>query len=136
VLTARDVEPHELHGVQPVLQVEDVAAAVGYYRDVLGFEVDFVFGEPPVHARVSAGDRERGTAVRLRLVPSEGGGARRDRGYVWTHVGKDLDGLFAKYRAAGAEIVSEPADKPWGLREFRLRDPDGHLHCFAAELAP
>ncbi len=64
----------------------------------------------------------------------KGGGARRDRGYYWTHVGADLDGLFEKYRRAGAEIVSPPEDRPWGLRDFRLRDPDGHLHCFAAEI--
>lgn len=127
-MTPPDLAPHQLHGMQPVLQVADMAAAIAYYRDVLGLEVDFVAGEPPVHARVSVGD------VRLRLVPFEGGGARRDRGYYWTHVGADLDGLFEKYRKAGAEIVSPPEDKPWGLRDFRLRDPDGHLHCFAAEI--
>ena len=108
-------------------------AAIAHWRDTLGFEVDFVSGDPPMHARVSAGDRMHASAVRIRLVPFEGGGARRDRGYFWIHVGKDLDGLFAKYVAAGVEVVAEPKLQPWGLRDFRVRDPDGHLYCFAAE---
>jgi uncharacterized glyoxalase superfamily protein PhnB len=130
-----ELDQHQLHGVQPVLQVEDMNAAIAYYRE-LGFEVDFIAGDPPVHARVSSGDRTHAGAVRLRLVPFEGGGARRDRGYFWVHVGHDLDGLFAKLQAAGVDIVSGPKDQPWGLRDFRIRDRDGHLFCYAAEQVP
>ncbi|MGA7269610.1 MAG: VOC family protein [Acidimicrobiia bacterium] len=39
----------------------------------------------------------------------------------------DLDGTFEKVRDAGAEIVSEPADQPWGTRDFAVRDPSGNL---------
>ena len=39
----------------------------------------------------------------------------------------DLDGTFEKVRAAGAEIVSEPADQFWGTRDFAVRDPAGNL---------
>jgi uncharacterized glyoxalase superfamily protein PhnB len=130
-----DLDAHELHGVQPVLRVADVSAAITFYRDVLGFEVDFIAGDPPVHARVSSGDRERGYAVRLRLIPRGDDAAEQGRSYDWIHVGSDLDGLFEKYRAAGVEIVSAPIDQPWGLREFRIHDLDGHLHCFVAEIA-
>jgi uncharacterized glyoxalase superfamily protein PhnB len=127
-----ELDAHQLHGVQPVLQVADMSAALAYYK-ALGFEVDFVAGDPPVHARVSSGDRDHASAVRLRLVPFGGGGARPDRGYYWIHVGRDLDGLFAKMQAAGVDIVSEPTLQPWGLRDFRIRDTDGHLFCYAAE---
>ena len=44
----------ELHGMQPVLAVPDVEQTVEFYRDKLGFHVDFVEGDPPVHARVCA----------------------------------------------------------------------------------
>jgi heme-degrading monooxygenase HmoA len=37
-----------------------------------------------------------------------------------------VDALFAAVRASGAEVDAEPADQPWGLRDFRLRDPDGY----------
>jgi uncharacterized glyoxalase superfamily protein PhnB len=132
-MLARDLDAHELHGIQPVLQTADLPAAIAYYRDVLGFEVDFVAGDPPAHARVSSGDRDRGYAVRIRLV-SRDHASRAGQCYDWIHVGSDLDGLFEKYRAAGVAIVSAPVDQPWGLREFRIEDLDGHLHCFVAEI--
>ena len=133
-MLARELDEHELHGIQPVVQVDDMNQAIAFYRDTLGFEVDFVHGDPPLHARVSSGDRTHASAVRIRLVPFEGGGARRDRGYFWIHVGRDLDGLYAKYVAAGVEVVQPPKDQFWGLRDFRVRDRDGHLYCFAAEV--
>ena len=132
---SQELDAHELHGVQPVLHVGDMSASIAYYRDVLGFEVDFIAGDPPVHARVSSGDRERGYAVRLRLVPKADALVEAGCSYDWIHVGADLDGLFEKYRAAGVKIVSAPTDRPWGLREFRITDPDDHLHCFVAEIA-
>jgi catechol 2,3-dioxygenase-like lactoylglutathione lyase family enzyme len=39
----------------------------------------------------------------------------------------DLDAAFEKLRASGAEIVQEPADQPWGTRDFAVRDPSGNL---------
>jgi catechol 2,3-dioxygenase-like lactoylglutathione lyase family enzyme len=39
----------------------------------------------------------------------------------------DLDGAFAKLQAAGAEIVQEPTDQPWGTRDCAVRDPSGSL---------
>jgi hypothetical protein len=60
------------------------------------------------------------------LSPNPLPGRRAQRG--------DRDGLCEAYRRAGAKIVSEPEDKPWGLRDFRILDPDGHLFCFAGEI--
>ena len=39
----------------------------------------------------------------------------------------DLDATFAKIRSAGAEIVQEPTDQPWGTRDCAVRDPSGNL---------
>jgi uncharacterized glyoxalase superfamily protein PhnB len=39
----------------------------------------------------------------------------------------DLDATFEKLRAAGAEIVQEPTDQPWGTRDLAARDPSGNL---------
>jgi catechol 2,3-dioxygenase-like lactoylglutathione lyase family enzyme len=39
----------------------------------------------------------------------------------------DLDASFEKVRGAGAEIVQEPTDQPWGTRDFAVRDPSGNL---------
>jgi uncharacterized glyoxalase superfamily protein PhnB len=128
-----ELDHHELHGVQPVLQVADMNKALAYYQ-ALGFEVDFIAGDPPAHARVSSGDREGPTAVRLRLVPLATSSARPGRGYYWIHVGRDLDGLFAKFQAAGVEIAAPPTDQPWGLRDFRVFDGDDNLFVYATSV--
>jgi catechol 2,3-dioxygenase-like lactoylglutathione lyase family enzyme len=39
----------------------------------------------------------------------------------------DIDATFARVRAAGGEIVQEPADQPWGTRDFAVRDPSGNM---------
>jgi uncharacterized glyoxalase superfamily protein PhnB len=39
----------------------------------------------------------------------------------------DLDGMFAQLQASGAEVVQEPADQPYGVRDCALRDPAGNL---------
>jgi catechol 2,3-dioxygenase-like lactoylglutathione lyase family enzyme len=39
----------------------------------------------------------------------------------------DLNATFAKVRDAGADIVQEPTDQPWGTRDFAVRDPSGNL---------
>ena len=47
---------------------------------------------------------------------------------------RKIDDLTARARAAGATIVSEPADMFWGERIARIADPDGYVWCFAARL--
>lgn len=47
---------------------------------------------------------------------------------------EDADRAYAKYRAAGAEIVDEIETKPWGLRSFTVKDPDGNLIGVAHEV--
>jgi catechol 2,3-dioxygenase-like lactoylglutathione lyase family enzyme len=132
---AHDADTHALHGIQPVHRVRDVNTSVAYYRDVLGFEIDFVQGDPPAHARVSSGDRTNGTAVRIRFEQlARDAASSTDAGYCYIHVGHDLDGLCQWYRSRGATILREPESHPWGLRDFYVRDCDGYVLCFAGEL--
>lgn len=126
---------HQFHGVQPVLPVADAARAARYFCDVLGFELDFIAGEPPSYARVkhvpAAG---QGEAVYLRLWQVNTREARPWRGEIVIHVGRDLDGLHAAYVKRGVDILEPPASQPWGLREFALREPDGHVLRFCGYL--
>jgi uncharacterized glyoxalase superfamily protein PhnB len=127
------VASHELHGIQPVLGVRDVAKTLGYYRDVLGFHVDFVHGDPPVHARVCA-DRSYATpTIHIRFEPLKPDAEPSPTVYFYIHVGKGLDELFQAYRDRGVKIIRDPEDRPWGLREFYIEDCDGYTICFAAE---
>lgn len=123
---------HQFHGVQPVLPVADVAASAEYFRDVLGFEIDFLEGNPPAHGRVMKGDGTYGNPIYIHLSkapPDE----VRPSGELRIHVGHDLDGLFDAYRALAVSVVFPPIAQPWGLREFAVREINGHVLRFCAE---
>lgn len=112
--------------LQPVVVVPDVRATVEYYREKLGFEVEFLWGDPPTHAGVKFDDKtiqlSQGTASLdgLRLYLS-----------VW-----DAPQLLRQYRAAGVEIVEELEDKAWGQREFVVKDLNGLLLCIGQPIPP
>ena len=123
---------HQLHGVQPVLLVSDVAASAEFFRKVLGFEIDFLEGDPPIHGRVKVvGDWGHPIYIHLSLAEPE---AVSPSGEIRIHVGRDLDGLFEAYRRLGAEVVFAPVSQPWGLREFAIREANRHVLRFCAEV--
>jgi len=130
-----ELDRHELHGMQPVLGVPSMEAAIAYYRDVLGFHVDFVAGDPPAHARLCSSPTFVSPAVFIRFEPLEAGAAVNPSVWLWLHVGEGLDELFATYVSRGVKIVSAPQDRPWGLREFVIRDCNGYTLAFCAEIA-
>ncbi|WP_406094125.1 VOC family protein [Streptomyces sp. NBC_01013] len=117
---------------------DDPDASVAFYRDVLGFEVRNDVGqgsmrwitvgpagrpdtsivlEPP-YADPSVTDEERATVVGMM---AKGTFARL------LLATDDLDGTFEKVQSGTAEIVQEPTDQPYGVRDFALRDPAGNL---------
>jgi uncharacterized glyoxalase superfamily protein PhnB len=124
---------HQLHGVQPVLSVADVGAAAAYFSSVLGFDVEFLHGEPPVHGRVKTGDGSYGQPIYIHLSRRGEDDVRLPGGELRIHVGAGLDALCDEYRRRGAEVAMAPTTQPWGLREFVLRAPDGHRLRFCAE---
>ncbi len=124
---------HQFHGVQPVLDVSDVGASARYFHDVLGFEIDFVEGEPPIHARVRVvGDWGHPVYIHLSLGEDT---SAHPTGEIRIYVGRDLDGLFDSYRSRGVDVVFGPVSQPWGLREFAIRGLDGHVIRFCKEVA-
>jgi len=132
-MAAELARKHQLHGVQPVLPVPDVAAAAGWFSRVLGFDIDFLHGEPPVHGRVKLGDRSWGDPIFIHLSLSER--EIHPCGQTRLHVGRDIDGLHAHAVAAGATVLQAPVDQPWGLREFTLQAPGGHRLVLGGESA-
>jgi len=101
----------------PQLGVRNVPEAQAYYRDVLGFRIDWSWGENDYGA-VSRDEM----AVYL---------SRWDCPIqpAWNLVNvREVDALCAEWKSRGATILAEPEDKPWGLREFTLQDLNGH--CF------
>lgn len=129
-------QQHQIHGVQPVLPVPDVAAAAQWFVTVLGFELDFLYGEAPhVHGRVKAGHiGPSGWGAPVYIHLSRETGAIQPCGETRLHVGHDIDGLHAHVQAQGATVLQPPTDEPWGLREMTLQAPGGHVLVLGAEL--
>jgi len=104
-----------------VLAVRDLAVSTRYYMDVLGFHKEPIDSDgwsflARDHFRVILGEcpDERPT------------GELGNHSYFAYWNVEGVDELFKEFMAKGAIITSPPADKPWGLREFGLRTPDGH----------
>lgn len=123
-----------IEGITPVLVYADIPAAHDFLVRAFGFEsggVDLDGAGQPVHAEVRAGPH----AVWLHRVTSEhrmssAAEAPSSNGLV-VHV-DDVDAHFRRAREHGAAIDSEPADMPYGQREYGARDPEGHRWWFAA----
>lgn len=107
----------------PVLPCRDVQAARSYFTDALGFDTIFTWETPPSYAAVI-----RDTAEFHLYAESSVGPARV------TVVVDDVDSCHDELRARGADIVEPPADRPYGMRDFNVRTPDGHLLIFSQPL--
>jgi catechol 2,3-dioxygenase-like lactoylglutathione lyase family enzyme len=101
----------------PNLPVRDVAAAVEYYRDVLGFTINYQQDDLGVmnHGRIT-----------LVLVPRT---ERHTHGVASFYI-RDADFLYDEYTAKKAFVKGAPVSYPWGLRTFRIADPDGNELIF------
>ena len=117
--------PHEpapppmMQNALPELPFDDVTAAVAYYRDVLGFHINYQQDDLGVMHR----DR-----ITVLLI------ARTDRhkgiGSFEVYV-EDADALYAELAAKGAHLQGEPVSRPWGLRDFQVLDLEGNRITFA-----
>lgn len=120
--------------VAPILGVADVAAAVRYYTDTLGFELRGpVFGgvgdEGPVYAIVWRGDASLHLQIRRGERPEDARESIESDAYVYVD---DADALFEEYRARGVEFLRPLQTEPYGLRDFTIVDPFGHRVVFGA----
>lgn len=106
--------------IRCVLAVTDLAKSAGFYRDNLGFKVDF---EVDGWAFLS---RDR-FSVMLGHCPDEVP-AKQTGNHSWfAYANVDgVDALYLEYRQKGVNIIEPVEDKPWGMREFAIETPDGH----------
>ena len=117
------------------VQVHDPDAALAFYRDTLGLELrNDVAREQYRWITLAAGPEPGIEVVLTNYVnggPSDGDtmAALLAKGALnGVHFqASDLDAVFDRVRSAGAEIVQEPADQPWGVRDGAIRDPAGNL---------
>ena len=118
----------DLTRTRSVLAVQDLSAAVTYYTEVLGLGIDFT---APGWAFLSRG------SFRVMLGECRDAMPARETGdhsyFVYVTV-EGIDELYSELSAKGATFTQTPADKPWGMREFGVRTPEGHRIMFGQEL--
>jgi ribosomal protein S18 acetylase RimI-like enzyme len=114
---------------EPIFAVADVRETVKYYREVLGFDREWLWCDH-INGVPTFGGVGLGAAhVLLSLSPEL---QRKIEGHGhWFHVG-DAQAMYEQHRAAGAQIVSDIGNKPWGFREYTVRDINGYHLRFAS----
>ena len=113
-----------------VLAVRDLQASTRHYIDVLGFRRDFGDGKDGW----SFLSRDAFKVMLGECTDATPASELGDHSYVAYVTVEGVDRLYADVLARGAEVTSAPTSKPWGLREFTLRTPDGHRYTFGEPL--
>jgi len=115
--------------------VTDPDLALAFYRDVLGLELRNDVANEGFRWITVGASSQPGVSI---VLTNYLNGSPADVETVAALVAKgalngvhfhtdNLDAIFKKVHHSGAEIVSEPADQPWGTRDFAVRDPSGNL---------
>ena len=116
----------ECEQIHAGLAVSDIPSAVEFYTSKLGFQLAFTWGEPPTFAGVNLGKVQMFLAKGA-PTPSP------DTGAVYFLV-SDADQLYEFHRANGVEITQEIDDRPYGIRDYAIRDPHGYHIVFGHHL--
>ena len=116
----------------------DPDASVAFYRDALGFEVRNDVGYGGMHWITVGPADQPGTSIVLYPPGADPGITDDERRTILEMMAKgtyaiitlataNLDGVFARLQASGAEVVQEPTEQPYGVRDCAFRDPAGNL---------
>jgi predicted enzyme related to lactoylglutathione lyase len=132
-LTAMDLTIHS-----SFLPHHDPDASLAFYRDTLGFEVRLDVGYGGMRWITVGPADQPGTSIVLEPPGADPGVTDDERGTIAEMMAKgsyarillataDLDGTFERIQARGAEVVQEPIEQPYGVRDCAVRDPAGNL---------
>ena len=116
----------------------DPEASLAFYRDVLGFEVRLDVGQGTMRWITVGPAEQPGTSIVLHPPAVDPGVTDDERRLIAEMMAKgtytmlvlateDLDGTFERLVAGGAEVVQEPTEQPYGVRDCAFRDPAGTL---------
>jgi lactoylglutathione lyase len=118
--------------VFPILTTADLPRALGFYRDLLGFQVTYQFpadGEPG-YVALDLGRSHLGIGVDP-ATGTDGPGPGR-RFTLWVYA-RDCDAAVEHLRRHGVPVLAEPADQAWGERMAEVADPDGNRVIVASK---
>ncbi|TRW80339.1 VOC family protein [Mycolicibacterium sp. 018/SC-01/001] len=117
---------------------DDPEASVAFYRDILGFEVRLDVGGGTMRWITVGPPNQPETSIVLHPPAADPGATDDERRVIAEMMAKgtyaiivlattDLDGTFERLQASDADIVQEPIEQPYGVRDCALRDPAGTM---------
>ena len=123
---------------QAMLPHDDADASLAFYRDTLGFEVRNEVEYGGMHWITVGPPDQPGTSIVLYPPAATPGITDDEQRMIAEMMAKgtyasinlatpDLDGTFERVQAGDAEVVQEPTDQPYGIRDCSVRDPAGNL---------
>jgi uncharacterized glyoxalase superfamily protein PhnB len=118
----------QIHSTVPVINTDDIVKSLAYYQNVLGFTIDFTYGEPAVYAGVNSGKAELYFTYNpdfVRILREE---KFHSDVFIWV---TDADNLYNLHLRNGAEIIEPISDRPWGARQYVVKEPNGYYLKFA-----
>lgn len=117
-----------LTGIAPQFLVQDLDRAIAYYRDKLGFDLDFVYES--FYASVT----RDGFAIHLKHGPRLAGEKehRKQNEHLDAYISvSGVRDLFRELERRGAQVIKPLEEEPWGCLDFSVEDSDGYILCFS-----
>jgi uncharacterized glyoxalase superfamily protein PhnB len=122
-----------LNSIEAQLFVANIKSSCDFYTSKLGFEVAFVYGDPPYYGQVIR-DNAR-LSLRLVCEPVFAGDIRKREHLLSASItvatANEIKQLFLSYEAAGVSFHQALTKEPWGAKTFIVSDPDENLILFA-----
>ena len=118
---------------EPQLFVAEVTASCDFFTQKLGFDIAFVYGDPPFYGQVM----RDGARLNLRCVDAAIiDRAVRDReellsATMTVETTGEIEQLFSEFQSTGVQFYQPLKTQPWGAKNFIVKDPDGNLLLFA-----
>jgi catechol 2,3-dioxygenase-like lactoylglutathione lyase family enzyme len=116
------MKPAKFYRVNPFLPVKDLRATLNFYRDVLGFYEEWTFGD------FDGGIRRDEMRAIFRYDPEYTIVINNEQYWfelIWFV--DNVDEIYREYKEKKIEVLTSPENKPWGIREFSIKDINGYL---------
>ena len=114
-----------LSHASPIFPVDDPMKTAVYYQEILGFTINFKWGDLPTYVVVNRDD-----AVGIHFVKKEDHYTPSNRHtslFVFVH---DVDALYEEFKKSGANITQPLATRDYGMRDFDVTDLNGYILAF------
>ena len=129
-----EAAPHtaRLTGISPQFLVDDLGTAIAYYREKLGFDLDFSYES------FYAGVSRDGFAIHLKCAPKSVSerARRKQEEHLDAYISvTGVAALHDELRSRGALIIKPVETRPWSCIDFYVEDADGYILCFSEPTA-